>query len=63
MHANVGDWLVVKGSAVNRPGRRGVITDVRSADGGPPYIVHWLDSEQESMVFPGSDAVVVAAEG
>jgi hypothetical protein len=63
MHAQVGDWLVVKGSSTGRRGRRGVITDVRSGDGSPPYIVRWLDGDGEAMVYPGPDAVIVAADG
>lgn len=61
MQAKTGDWLVIKGVNVGRPERRGLITDVRSDDGSPPYIVHWLDSEKESTVFPGPDAVIVTA--
>ncbi len=36
MKANVGDWLVLKGSAVDRPEQRGLIMEVRSAAGSPP---------------------------
>ncbi len=60
MRAKVGDWLV-EGCTVGHPERRGVITDVRSGDGVPPYIVRWLDSDAETMVCPGPDAVVMAA--
>lgn len=62
MHAKVGDWLVIKGLTVDRPEQRGLITEVRSRDGSPPYVVRWLDSEHEAVVFPGPDAVVVTAE-
>ncbi|CDO11002.1 DUF1918 domain-containing protein [Mycolicibacterium cosmeticum] len=62
MRAKVGDWLIVKGPTVGQPERRGVITDVRSGDGVPPYIVRWLDSDAETMVFPGPDAVVETAD-
>jgi hypothetical protein len=61
MKAEVGDWLVIKGVAVDRPDRRGLITEVHSADGSPPYVVRWLDDEHEATVFPGSDAVIVTA--
>lgn len=61
MHAQVGDWLVVKGAVVDRPGQRGLITEVRSADGRPPYVVRWLGNDQETLVFPGPDAIVVTA--
>ncbi|UXA14714.1 DUF1918 domain-containing protein [Mycobacterium sp. SMC-8] len=59
MKAKAGDWLVIKGLTVDRPEHRGLITDVRSGDGSPPYVVRWLDSEHECLVFPGPDAVVV----
>lgn len=61
MKAEVGDWLVIKGAAVDRPERRGLITEVHSSDGSPPYVVRWLDDEHEATVFPGSDAVIVTA--
>lgn len=61
MKANVGDWLVMKGTTTELSDHRGLITEVRSADGSPPYVVRWLDSEHEATVYPGSDAVVVTA--
>ena len=62
MKARVGDWLVIKGSAVDRPDQRGLITEVHSQDGTPPYVVHWLDSDHIATVFPGPDAIVVTAD-
>ena len=59
MKANVGDWLVVKGTTVDRPDQRGLITEVHSSDGSPPYVVRWLDTDHVATVFPGPDAVVV----
>ena len=38
MKAQVGE-LIVKGLHVGNPDRRGVITEVRGKDGGPPYLV------------------------
>jgi hypothetical protein len=61
MRAKVGDWLVIKGTTVERSDQRGVITEVRSADGSPPYTVRWLTSGHVATVFPGTDAVVVTA--
>ncbi|MGY1633466.1 DUF1918 domain-containing protein [Geodermatophilus sp. SYSU D01186] len=58
MHARVGDWLAVYSSTVDAPVRRGQIVEVPHADGSPPYVVHWLDDERRSLVFPGPDAVV-----
>lgn len=59
--AEVGDWLVMKGLTVDRPEKRGLITEVRSHDGAPPYVVHWLDDDHIATVFPGPDAIVVTA--
>jgi Domain of unknown function (DUF1918) len=61
MKATVGDWLVLKGTTVGRPDQRGLITEVRSPDGSPPYVVRWLDTGHQATVFPGSDAAVVTA--
>ena len=61
MKAEVGDWLVMKGFSVDRPEQRGLITEVHSDDGSPPYVVHWLDSGHVATVFPGPDAIVVTA--
>jgi Domain of unknown function (DUF1918) len=62
MNAKVGDWLVIKGTTIDRPDQRGLITEVHSSDGSPPYLVRWLDTDHVATVFPGPDAVVVTAE-
>jgi hypothetical protein len=62
MKAKVGDWLVFKGTTVDRPDQRGLITEVHSSDGSPPYVVRWLESDHVATVFPGSDAIVVTAD-
>jgi len=61
MRAQVGDWLVIKGRTVERADHRGLITEVHSADGSPPYVVRWLDTGHVATVVPGPDAVVVTA--
>jgi hypothetical protein len=61
MKAKVGDFLVIKGTTVERSDQRGVITEVRSADGSPPYVVRWLSNDHIATVYPGADAVVVTA--
>ena len=62
MKAQVGDWLVLKGTTVGSPDQRGLICEVHSSDGSPPYVVRWLDTDHETTVFPGPDSVVVSAE-
>lgn len=62
MQAKVGDWLVIKGARIDRPGQRGLILEVHSTDGSPPYVVRWLETGHIATVFPGPDAIVVTAE-
>ena len=59
MKANVGDWLVVKGSELSE--HRGLITEVHGPDGSAPFVVRWLETEHEALVFPGPDAIVVTS--
>lgn len=61
MKAEAGDWLVMKGYTIDQPDQRGLITEVHSADGSPPYVVHWLESGDFTTVFPGPDAIIVSA--
>lgn len=42
MKAKVGDYLVVKGTTTERHDQHAEITEVRSQDGSPPYVVRWL---------------------
>ncbi|MCZ2839148.1 DUF1918 domain-containing protein [Modestobacter sp. VKM Ac-2985] len=61
MYAEVGNWLVVQNRLLDHPVRAGQIVAVPHPDGSPPYVVHWLDDERTSVVFPGADAVVTSA--
>ncbi|MCV7060688.1 DUF1918 domain-containing protein, partial [Mycolicibacterium vaccae] len=46
MKAKVGDWLVIKGTTIDRQESAGPeSTEVHSPDGSPPYVVRWLDSD------------------
>lgn len=58
MKAEVGDWLVIEGTALGGRRRAGLIVEVRHTDGTPPYVVRWLDDDHESLVFPGPSAHV-----
>ncbi len=62
MKAKVGDWLVIKGTTTEQHDQRGLITEVHSKDGSPPYVVRWLATDHETTVIPGSDAIVVTPE-
>ena len=61
MRANVGDWLVIKGTTTERADQRGLITAVHGTEGSPPYVVRWLSTGHEATVYPGSDAIIVTA--
>jgi Domain of unknown function (DUF1918) len=61
MKANVGDWLVIKGTTTEIADQRGLITEVHGANGAPPYVVRWLSSGHVATVIPGPDAVIVTA--
>ena len=56
MKAKVGDRFIEEGAHVGDHRRIGVITALRHDDGTPPYVVRWLDSEKETLVYPGPDA-------
>lgn len=58
MKASPGDRIVIKGRRHGDPDRDGEITEVRGADGAPPYVVRWGDDGHVGLVFPGSDAVI-----
>ncbi|CAN5886052.1 DUF1918 domain-containing protein [soil metagenome] len=61
MHAHKGDWLVIKGRTNDQKDERAEILEVKSNDGTPPYVVRWLRNDHETLIFPGSDAMVVTA--
>jgi hypothetical protein len=58
MHACVGDQIRVRGHHIGQPDRTGEILEVRGADGGPPVVVRWDDSDHAVLFFPGNDAVI-----
>lgn len=60
MHAEVGDWLVVKSNTEDHHARRGVILGVGEG-GAPPYRIKWTDHDREVVFFPGPDAEVLSA--
>ena len=62
MKAKVGDWLVIKGTTIDQPDQRGLISEVHAPDGSPPYVVRRLETDHVATVFPGPDAIVVTSE-
>jgi len=57
MHAVAGDEVVVRGRHVGDADREGIITEVRGANGSPPYLVRWNDGH-ESLLMPSSGTVI-----
>ncbi len=62
--AKVGDHIVIRGHEIGGKERRGRIVEARGADGGPPYMVQWLDDPHDEphsvLFFPGADADIEA---
>jgi len=53
MKAEVGDELVVESTDPALTRRTGTILALRTADGSPPYLVHWVVGDYNSLIFPG----------
>ena len=51
MRANVGDELIV-GKSPSCGARVGKIVAVRGGGGSPPYLVHWVAGDYDSLVTP-----------
>jgi hypothetical protein len=58
MHASVHDRIIVRSQHVGERLREGEIVEVRGPDGTPPYVVRWVETGQEALYFPESDAVI-----
>jgi hypothetical protein len=54
MRAMVGERIVIHGRMVGSPDRHGTVSEVRGADGGPPYLVRF-DDGHDGLIFPGPD--------
>jgi Domain of unknown function (DUF1918) len=63
MQAHVGDWVVIESSKVDSARRAGQVVELRHPDGTPPFLVHWQDTGQTTLTFPGPDARVVDSAG
>jgi hypothetical protein len=62
MKARAGDRLVIRGHRVHEPDRDAEILEVRGPDGEPPYRIRWSDSGRDTLIFPGSDALIEQLE-
>jgi hypothetical protein len=53
MKAEVGDELVVEDIEPVPQRRVGTIVGLKTADGSPPYLVHWVVGDYDSLIYPG----------
>jgi hypothetical protein len=51
----------VKGRTDSSAARRAMVLEAHGPNGSAPFLVRWIDSGHEALVFPGPDAVVVTA--
>lgn len=58
MNAAPGDMLVIKGTQMGQPDRRGEVLECRGPDGSGPYVVRWDDSGHTTVLYPGSDCEI-----
>ena len=58
MKASAGDRIIIKGHHSGDHDRDCEVIEVRGSDGQSPYLVRWGDTGHESLLFPGSDAIV-----
>ena len=58
MKAAPGDMLVIRGTRVGQPDRRGEVLECRGRDGSGPFVVRWDDSGRTTVLYPGSDCEV-----
>src|SRR6478609_7059839 len=63
MKASVGDRIVTASGVVGGAVRDGVIVELRHDDGSPPYLVEWSDTDERTLVYPGSDSYVEHVPG
>jgi Domain of unknown function (DUF1918) len=52
MRAHVGDELTVESTVPVPTSRVGTIVGLKNADGSPPYLVHWVVGDYDSLIFP-----------
>lgn len=57
MQATTGDRICIRGTTVESADRHGEVLEVRGADGSPPFLVRF-DDGHETLVYPGTDAVI-----
>jgi hypothetical protein len=61
MQASKGDRILVEGTTVDQPQRRGEVVEVLGAGDQEHYRVRWQDGH-ESIFYPGPDAHLAPAD-
>ena len=51
MRAHTGDWLIVKGRTDSSAARRAMVLEAHRPDGSAPFLVRWIDSGHEALLF------------
>lgn len=51
MRAHTGDWLIVKGRTDSSAARRAMVLEAHGPDGSAPFLVRWIDSGHEALLF------------
>lgn len=59
MKGEAGDRIAILSRHLDESVRECEIVDVHGTEGGPPYVVRWLDTGHLGIFFPGPDARVV----
>jgi hypothetical protein len=62
VRAAAGDRLVRRSRRPGEADRTALILEVLGPKGAPPYRIQWEDREHPSLLFPGSEAVIIPAE-
>ncbi|MCC2307423.1 DUF1918 domain-containing protein [Cellulomonas chengniuliangii] len=63
MKAAVGDRIISSSGIVGGHVREGLVVELRHEDGTPPFVVEWADTGDRTLVFPGPDTTLRAADG
>lgn len=59
MRAHTGDWLILKGRPKSSAAGRAMVLEAHGPEGSAPFLVRWIESGHQALVFPGPDAVIV----
>jgi hypothetical protein len=58
VRAHPGDHLIIKSHHTGQADSEAEVLEAMGEGSGPPFQVRWLSDGHESVIFPGSDAVI-----